>query len=178
MKTTRLWLLFAVGIALLLASGQVAAAQQAGSQKESLDSLLSLMKRYDGKENVSMMKLGRMAMTMGKTVGRAGSAWTRKVAKAFRRVDAVYMLDYGDSRVSLRDEIDSEVRQLLIRDNLVLTNRIGPEISDETFGETSGDGKHVSDLIIVMYSQSVVGIKGTVLSSDVERIVRRLNKQL
>ena len=148
------------------------------SQEASVENVLLVMKEYDGRENVSLMKLGKMAMTMGKTVGRAGNAWTRKVAKAFRRVDTVYMLDYGDSPVNLRDEIDSEVKKYLISSNLVLTNRLGPEITDETFGEVSDDGKRVSDLIIAMYGQSVVCIKGSVLASDVERIVRRLNKQL
>ncbi|MBQ3978882.1 MAG: hypothetical protein II632_08555, partial [Bacteroidales bacterium] len=61
---------------------------------------------------------------------------------------------------------------------LILSNGAGSQIFDETYGDRSDDGKHVSDLIIIMYDQSVVAIKGTVLSTDVERIVRRLNKQL
>ena len=66
----------------------------------------------------------------------------------------------------------------IIKDNLILRNGAGNSVFDETYGETSADGKHVSDLIIIMYDQSIVAIKGTVLSTDVERIVRRLNKQL
>ena len=49
---------------------------------------------------------------------------------------------------------------------------------DETYGEVSEDGVHVSDLVIILYGQTVVALKGTVLESDVDRIIRRLNKQL
>ena len=49
-----------------------------GTYEEGFENIVTLMDRYDGKGNVSLMKLGRMAMTMGKTVGRAGTAWTRK----------------------------------------------------------------------------------------------------
>ncbi len=57
-----------------------------GTYQEGFENITALMERYDGRGNVSLMKLGRVAMTMGKTVGKAGSAWTRKVAKAFKRV--------------------------------------------------------------------------------------------
>ena len=61
---------------------------------------------------------------------------------------------------------------------MILRNGSGELVFDETYGQLSEDGKHVSDLMIIMYDQSVVCIKGTVLRSDVDRIVRRLNKQL
>ena len=76
---------------------------QAQDYKEGFGNIITLMESFDGKGNVSLMKLGRVAMTMGRTVGRAGSAWTRKVAKAFKKVDVVYMLDYGDSRPELKE---------------------------------------------------------------------------
>jgi hypothetical protein len=136
------------------------------------------MEEYDGRGNVSLMKLGKLAMTMGKTVGRAGSEWTRKVAKAFKRVNTVYMLEYGESSPSLREGIESRVSSFLPPEHLILRNGSGELVFDETYGQVSEDGKHVSDLIIIMYDQSVVCIKGTVLRSDVDRIVRRLNKQL
>ena len=149
-----------------------------GSYEEIFDNVVSLVEEYDGRSNVSLMKLGKLAMTMGKTVGRAGGEWTRKVAKAFRRVNTVYMLDYGESAPQTRDIIESDISGLLSKDYLILSNGAGSQVFDETYGDTSPDGKHVSNLIILMYGQSVVCIKGTVLSSDVERIVRRLNKQL
>lgn len=149
-----------------------------GTQEESLEKVTAIMGEYDGRSNVSLMKFGKLAMSMGKTVGRAGSEWTRKVAKAFKRVNTVYMLEYGESSPTLREEIESAVNKCIIRDNLILCNKAGSQVFDETFGQTSEDGKHVSDLIIIMYDQSVVCLKGTILSTDVERIVRRLNKQL
>ena len=130
------------------------------------------MDRYDGKGNVSLMKLGRMAMTMGKTVGRAGTAWTRKVAKAFKRVDVVYC------RPELKDEIEASVLKNIHKENLVKRNEEGSFAFDETYGVVSEDGKHVSDLVIILYGQSVVALKGTILTSDIDRILRRLNKQL
>ena len=145
---------------------------------DGFDNILSLMEQYDGKANVSLMKVGRLAMTMGKTVGKAGTAWTRKVAKAFRKVNTVYMLEYGESRPELRDEIEASVLQNITQENLLLRNEQGGLVFDETFGERSEDGKHVSDVVLIMYGQSVVALKGTILSTDVERIVRRLNKQL
>ncbi|MBR7003959.1 MAG: hypothetical protein IKI00_03175 [Bacteroidales bacterium] len=148
------------------------------SHEESFESIVSVMEGFEGRSGVSLMKLGKLAMSMGKTVGRAGGEWTRKVAKAFRRVSTVYMLDYGESSPIIREEIESAVTSKVIKDNLILRNGAGNSIFDETYGETSSDGKHVSDLIIIMYDQSIVAIKGTVLSTDVERIVRRLNKQL
>ena len=149
-----------------------------GSYEEIFDNVISLVEEYDGMSNVSLMKLGKLAMAMGKTVGRAGGEWTRKVAKAFKRVNTVYMLDYGESAASVREKIETSVKGCLSPDYLILSNRAGDLVFDETYGDKSSDGKHVSDLIIIMYDQSVVCIKGTVLSSDVERIVRRLNKQL
>ena len=148
------------------------------SHEESFESIVSVMEGFEGRSGVSLMKLGKLAMSMGKTVGRAGGEWTRKVAKAFKRVSTVYMLDYGESSPIIREEIEAKVTSKLIKDNLILRNGAGNSVFDETYGETSEDGKHVSDLIIIMYDQSVVAIKGTVLSTDVERIVRRLNKQL
>lgn len=136
------------------------------------------MDRYDGKGNVSLMKLGRLAMTMGKTVGRAGSAWTRKVAKAFKRVDVVYMLDYAYSRPDLKEEIEASVLKNIVKENLVKREGKGSFAFDETYGIISDDGKHVSDLIIILYGQSVVAMKGTILTSDIDRILNRLNKQL
>ena len=148
------------------------------SYEEAFDNVVSMLEEYDGRSNVSLMKLGRLAMTMGKTVGRAGGEWTSKVAKAFKRVSTVYMLEYGEASPSTRQEIEGSIKNCLSSDFLILCNRTGDLVFDETFGERSSDGKHVSDLIIIMYDQSVVCIKGTVLSTDVERIVRRLNKQL
>ena len=136
------------------------------------------MDRYDGKGNVSMMKLGRVAMTMGKTVGRAGTAWTRKVAKAFKRVDVVYMLDYAYCRPELKDAIEASVLKNIIKENLVKRNGEGSFAFDETYGIVSEDGKHISDLVIILYGQSVVALKGSILASDLDRILRRLNKQL
>ena len=149
-----------------------------GTYQEGFENITALMERYDGRGNVSLMKLGRVAMTMGKTVGKAGSAWTRKVAKAFKRVGVVYMLDYGDSRPELKDEIETAVKRNLRPENLVRRNGEGFFAFDETYGEVSDDGAHVSDLVIILYGQTVVALKGTVLESDVDRIIRRLNKQL
>ena len=149
-----------------------------GTYQEGFENITALMERYDGRGNVSLMKLGRVAMTMGKTVGKAGSAWTRKVAKAFKRVGVVYMLDYGDSRPELKDEIETAVKRNLRSENLVRRNGEGSFAFDETYGEVSEDGAHVSDLVIILYGQTVVALKGTVLESDVDRIIRRLNKQL
>lgn len=154
--------------------GQVAAARY----EDIFDGVVSAMEQYDGRSNVSLMKLGKLAMSMGKTVGRAGGEWTRKVAKAFRRVNTVYMLEYGESAPSTREEIEAAVKSKVDKEYLILSNGAGSQVFDETYGDRSEDGKHVSDLIIIMYDQSVVAIKGTVLSTDVERIVRRLNKQL
>lgn len=148
------------------------------SYEESFNNIVATMEEYDGRGNVSLMKIGKLAMTMGKTVGRAGSEWTRKVAKAFKRVNTVYMLEYGESSPRLREEIESKVSSNLTPDHLILRNGSGELVFDETYGQVSEDGKHASDLIIIMYDQSVVCIKGTVLRSDVDRIVRRLNKQL
>lgn len=149
-----------------------------GSYEEIFENVVARVEEYDGLGNVSLMKLGKLAMTMGKTVGRAGGEWTRKVAKAFRRVNTVYMLDYGESAPVTRDKIEAEIAGMLSKDYLILSNGAGSQVFDETYGDISPDGKHVSNLIIIMYGQSVVCIKGTVLSTDVERIVRRLNKQL
>ncbi|MBR5661147.1 MAG: hypothetical protein IKW99_06305 [Bacteroidales bacterium] len=149
-----------------------------GTYQEGFENITALMERFDGRGNVSLMKLGRVAMTMGKTVGKAGSAWTRKVAKAFKRVGVVYMLDYGDSRPELKDEIETAVKRNLSPENLVRRSGEGSFAFDETYGEVSEDGTHVSDLVIILYGQTVVALKGTVLESDVDRIIRRLNKQL
>ncbi len=149
-----------------------------GTYEEGFENIVALMERYDGKGNVSLMKLGRVAMTMGKTVGKAGSAWTRKVAKAFKHVGVVCMLDYGYSSPELKDEIEASVLRNIVKENLVKRDGEGSLTFDETYGVVSEDGKHVSDLIIILYGQSVVTLKGTVLTSDVDRIVRRLNKQL
>ena len=141
--------------------------------EDSFNSVIAVMEEYDGRSNVSLMKLGKLAMTMGKTVGRAGSEWTRKVAKAFKRVNTVYMLEYGESSPRLREEIESRVSSYLPTEHMILRNGSGELVFDETYGQVSEDGRHVSDLIIIMYDQSVVCIKGTVLRTDVERIVRR-----
>ena len=149
-----------------------------GTYEEGVERITALMQEYDSKANVSLMKLGKLAMSMGKTVGRAGGEWTSKVAKAFKRVNTVYMLDYGEAGPAVREEIEASVKGCLSPDYLILSNKAGDLVFDETYGERSADSKHVSDLVIIMYDQSIVCIKGTVLSSDVERIVRRLNKQL
>ena len=149
-----------------------------GTYEEGFENIVALMERYDGKGNVSLMKLGRVAMTMGKTVGKAGSAWTRKVAKAFKHVGVVCMLDYGYSSPELKDEIEASIMRNIVKENLVKRDGEGSLTFDETYGVVSEDGKHVSDLIIILYGQSVVTLKGIVLASDVDRIVRRLNKQL
>ena len=146
--------------------------------EDGFNSVIAVMEEYDGRGNVSLMKLGKLAMTMGKTVGRAGSEWTRKVAKAFKRVNTVYMLEYGESSPRLREEIEASVSSYLPPEHMILRNGSGELVFDETYGQVSEDGRHVSDLMIIMYDQSVVCIKGTVLRTDVERIVRRLNKQL
>ncbi len=179
------WKAIALAGAVLLAVSFPASGQEpepempSGSiYEENFDSIVALMEEYEGRSNVSLMKLGKLAMTMGKTVGRAGSEWTRKVAKAFRRVNTVYMLEYGESSVRTRDEIEERITGKLPKEYLILSNGAGDQVFDETYGETSADGKHVSNLVIVMYGQSVICMKGTVLSTDVERIVRRLNKQL
>ena len=88
------------------------------------------------------------------------------------------MLEYGESRPELREAIEAAVLQNVVSSDLVLRNGKGELVFDETYGETSEDGKHVSNLVIIMYDQSVIALKGTILSTDVERIVRRLNKQL
>ena len=92
---------------------------QAQDYKEGFGNIITIMESFDGKGNVSLMKLGRVAMTMGRTVGRAGSAWTRKVAKAFKKVDVVYMLDYGDSRPDIKETIEEEITRFLPEENLV-----------------------------------------------------------
>ena len=171
---------FLLSVIAIPATGQEPDAGTAfiGTQEESLDKVTSIMSEYEGRSNVSLMKFGKLAMSMGKTVGRAGSEWTRKVAKAFKRVNTVYMLEYGESSLALREEIESAVSKCIIKDNLILCNKAVSQVFDETYGQVSEDGRHVSDLIIIMYDQSVVCLKGTILSTDVERIVRRLNKQL
>ena len=151
---------------------------QAQDYEEGFGNIITIMESFDGKGNVSLMKLGRVAMTMGRTVGRAGSAWTRKVAKAFKKVDVVYMLDYGDSRPDIKETIEEEITRFLPEENLVKRDAEGGFAFDETFGEVSEDGKHVTNLVIILYGQSTVALKGSVLASDVDRIVRRLNKQL
>jgi len=149
-----------------------------GTYEEGFENITALMEKYDAKGNVSLMKLGRMAMTMGRTVGKAGSAWTRKVAKAFKKVDVVYMLDYGESRPEIKDEIEEGVLRYLKKEYLVKRDGEGNFAFDETYGVKSEDGKHVSNLVIILYGQSVVALEGSVLTSDVDRIIRRLNKQL
>ena len=149
-----------------------------GTYGEGFENIIALMERFDGKGNVSLMRLGRVAMTMGKTVGKAGTAWTRKVAKAFKRVGAVYMLDYGESGPATKDEIESSVRRCLPAGNLVRKSADGQLSRNETYGIVSEDGSRVSDLVILLYGQSVVALRGSVLYSDIDRIISRLDKQL
>lgn len=165
--------------ALLMACTMMAQEQETVEpQDNSFESIVTILEQYDGKGGASLMKAGRMAMTMGKTIGRAGSAWTKKVAKAFKRVNTVYLLEYSGSRIELRNEIESNVLEHLDSTNLVLRQNMGELVLDETYGTVSEDGKHVSNAVIIIFDQSVVALKGTILSSDVERIVRRLNKQM
>ena len=65
--------------ALLAALPAVGQTPAGGTREEGFNNIVALMEQYDGKGNVSMMKVGKMAMAMGKTVGNAGTAWTRKV---------------------------------------------------------------------------------------------------
>lgn len=157
---------------------EAATAFQERSHEKAFSATLELLSEYDGRPNVSLMKVGRLAMGLGKTVGNAGTAWTRKVAKAFRRVSTVYMLEYSEAPAARREEIESAVYRLLDKDNLILRNEKGGVVFDETFGARSADGKRVSNLVIVMYGQSIVCLEGDVLATDVERIVRRLERQL
>ena len=149
-----------------------------GTYEEGFENIVALMGKYDGKGNVSLMKLGRVAMSMGRTVGKAGSAWTRKVAKAFKRVNVVYMLEYSGSRPELKEEIETSIIRNIRKECLVKKSGAGSISFDETYGVVSEDGKTVSDLVIILYGQSVVALEGTVLASDVDRIVKRLNNQL
>ena len=151
---------------------------QTPSHEEAFTTVVGVLQEYDGRPNVSLMRFGKAAMVMGRAVGKAGTAWTRKVAKAFRHVSTVYMLEYGQADPGLRDEMEGKVLENVSRDNLIYTGRIGDSVFDETFGETSEDGKRVSNLVIVMYGQSIVCLQGDVLATDVERIVRRLERQL
>lgn len=160
------------------AVASVSSACQERTDGDAFAAVLEVLSEYDSRPNVSLMKFGKAAMVMGRTVGKAGGAWTRKVAKAFRHVSTVHMLEYAEASASVRDEIEAKVLGALSRDSLVYDHRIGGEVFEEAFGTVSPDGRHVSDVVIVLYGQSVVCLSGTVLSSDVERIVRRLARQL
>lgn len=140
---------------------------------------MEVLKTYDGLERASLMRVGKTAMVMARTIGKAsGDSWLRMVAKAFKRVNSACLLDYGECPEETRAEIESGVRKHLIESNLVLRGSLGEIVTDETYGETSKDGKHVSDLIIILPDQDIICIRGTIAAEDVERTVGRLKRSL
>ena len=155
-------------------------AQETGTYEETFTKITELLPEYDKLPNVSFMKVGRVAMSMGKTVGKAAinDSWLNKVIKAFRKVNGVYMLDYGEASPETREKIEKEVKEMLPPENLLLRGTLGSIVTDETYGATSANGKEVSDLVIVLCDQSVVCIRGTLHESDLKRTVGRLKKQL
>ena len=88
------------------------------------------------------------------------------------------MLEYSGSRPELKEEIETSIIRNIRKECLVKKSGAGSISFDETYGVVSEDGKTVSDLVIILYGQSVVALEGTVLASDVDRIVKRLNNQL
>lgn len=142
--------------------------------------ITGLMKLFGERDNVSFMKVGRVAMSMGKTFGKAAISdpWVRMVIKAFRKVNGVFILDYGECLESTKELIEDEIGKHLSPNNLVYSNKDGQEVIDEVFGTTSPDGETVSDLVIILHGQSVICIRGSLASTDVPRTVNRLKRQL
>ena len=142
--------------------------------------ITGLMKLFGERDNVSFMKVGRVAMSMGKTFGKAAISdpWVRMVIKAFRKVNGVFILDYGECLESTKELIEDEIGKYLSPNNLVYSNKDGQDVIDEVFGTTSPDGETVSDLVIILHGQSVICIRGSLASTDVPRTVNRLKRQL
>jgi hypothetical protein len=142
--------------------------------------ITGLMKLFGERDNVSFMKVGRVAMSMGKTFGKAAISdpWVRMVIKAFRKVSGVFILDYGECLESTKELIEDEIGKHLSPNNLAYSNKDGLEVIDEVFGTTSPDGETVSDLVIILHGQSVICIRGSLAATDVPRTVNRLKRQL
>ena len=119
--------------------------------------ITGLMKLFGERDNVSFMKVGRVAMSMGKTFGKAA---------------------YGECLESTKELIEDEIGKHLSPNNLAYSNKDGQDVIDEVFGTTSPDGETVSDLVIILHGQSVICIRGSLASTDVPRTVNRLKRQL
>ncbi len=138
------------------------------------------MEGFGERDNVSYMKVGLIAMVMGKTFGKAAISdpWLKMVIKAFKKVSGVFILDYGECLESTKESMEEEVGRYLSPNYLVYSNTDDFGVVDEAFGITSSDGNTVSDLVIILHGQSIICIRGTLASTDVPRTVNRLKRQL
>lgn len=152
----------------------------AGDYDQSFTEITRLMEGFGERDNVSYMKVGRVAMAMGKTFGKAAISdpWLRMVIKAFRKVSGVFILDYGECLESTKELIEVEIGKYLSPNYLVYSNTDDFGVLDEAFGRTSSDGNIVSDLVIILHGQSIICIRGSLASTDVPRTVNRLKRQL
>lgn len=145
------------------------------------EAITALMKQYGEKDNVSYMKVGRAAMTMGKTFGKAAISdpWVRMVIKAFKKVSGVFILDYGECQASTKEMIEEGIANYLSPNYLVYSkeDQQGGTV-DEAYGSSSSDGSTVTDLVIFLHGQSVICIRGSLAATDVPRTVGRLKRQL
>ena len=148
--------------------------------EQSFSEITGLMEQFGQRDNVSYMKVGRVAMAMGKTFGKAALSdpWIRMVIKAFRKVSGVYILDYGECLESTKELIEVEIGKHLSDSYLVYSNTDEQGLLDEAFGQTSANGETVSDLVIILHGQSIICIRGSLASADVPRTVNRLKRQL
>ncbi|MBQ5410428.1 MAG: hypothetical protein IIU20_01500, partial [Bacteroidales bacterium] len=85
--------------------------QSSEDHGQAFTDITGLMKLFGERDNVSFMKVGRVAMSMGKTFGKAAISdpWVRMVIKAFRRVSGVFILDYGECLESTKELIEDEI---------------------------------------------------------------------
>lgn len=150
------------------------------TQHESFEAVAGQLAAFGEADGMSYMKIGRTAAALGKTIGRLAikDSWLNMVMKAFRKVNGACVLDYGDCPPEKKILVEESILSNVIRDNLVYSEKTGPEVSDEVFGKKSEDGEEVSDLVIVLHGQSVVCIRGTIKTADVPRTVGRLKRQL
>lgn len=142
--------------------------------------IIKQMERFGERDNVSYMKVGRVAMAMGKTFGKAALSdpWIRMVIKAFRKVSGVFILDYGECLESTKELIEEGIGKYLSPNYMVYSKTDDQGLTDEAFGTTSADGNTVSDLVIILQGQSIICIRGSLATTDVPRTVNRLKRQL
>ena len=148
--------------------------------EQSFSEIIGQMEQFGERDNVSYMKVGRVAMAMGKTFGKAALSdpWIRMVIKAFRKVSGVFILDYGECLESTKALMEEEIGKYLSPNYLVYSKIDEQELTDKAFGETSADGQTVSDLVIILQGQSIICIRGSLATTDVPRTVNRLKRQL